>query len=64
MLEARFDKSGVIWFTEKKRKPLDARRLQAGMFMERPDLWTKPRHNHRKKPPKEQLKLFGEQDGL
>lgn len=38
MQEAKFDRSGKIWFTEKKRKPPDPRRLQAAMFTDRPDL--------------------------
>lgn len=64
MLEAKFDESSVIWFTDKKRKPLDATRFQSGMFMDRPDLWVKPRRNHKKKVGPAQLKLFGERDGL
>jgi len=64
MLEAKFDKSGAIWFTPKKGKPFDARRLQSGMFMDRPDLWTRPKRNHRKRAPEAQLNLFGERDGL
>ena len=64
MLEAKFDDSSVIWFTPKQRKPFDATRLQAGMFMDRPDLWIKPRRNNHRKVAKEQLHLFGEQDAL
>jgi len=64
MLEAKFDMGSVIWFTSKKRKPFDATRLQSGMFMDRADLWRPSRRNHRKKPPKEQLELFEESDGL
>ena len=64
MLEGKFDGEGVIWFKEKKRKPFDARKLQSAMFMDRPDLWTKPRHNHRRKVAKEQLRLLVEQEDL
>lgn len=64
MLEAKFDESSVIWFKEKKRKPFDATRLQSGMFMERADLWIKPKRNHKKKVAREQLDLFGERNGL
>lgn len=60
MQEAKFDESSVIWFTEKEKKPLDATRLQSGMFTDRPDLWIKPGRNHRKRVPKEQLGLLGE----
>jgi hypothetical protein len=37
----QFDEQGA-YFAEHKPKPMDARRLQAGMFMDRPDLWRRP----------------------
>lgn len=64
VLEVKFDDSGVIWYSDKKRKPFDATKLQAAMFLDRPDLWIKPRRNHRKKVAKEQLRLLGEQEAL
>lgn len=60
MQSAKFDDSGVIWFTPEKGKPVDATKLQSAMFMDRPDLWIKPRRNHRKRVPTEQLHLFVE----
>ena len=57
MQEAKFDETSQVWFTEKKPKPFDTRRLQSAMFMDRPDLWQKPRRNGHKRVPPEQLKL-------
>jgi hypothetical protein len=37
----QFDEQGP-YFTEQKPKIVDARRLQAAMFMDRPDLWRRP----------------------
>ena len=64
MLESKFDDSSVIWFTPKKRKPLDATRLQSGMFMDRPDLWKPSIKRRPKKVPPEQTKLFEDGDSL
>lgn len=58
MHQAQFDQASHITFTEKKRKPFDSRRLQAAMFMDRPDLWRSKARTHRKRVPKEQEKLF------
>lgn len=64
MLEAKFDKSGVIWLSPKQRKPLDARRLQSAMFMDRPDLWRPSMQRRRKRVAKEQLHLFTSKESL
>lgn len=58
MLEGSFDKSGKLYFEEKKVKKLDPRRLQAGMFMDRPDLWKAPARERQKAKPPEQQKLL------
>ncbi|GAH53849.1 unnamed protein product [marine sediment metagenome] len=58
MQEGKFDEASQIWFTEKKGKPPDMRRLQGAMFMDRPDLWQKPKRNRRKRVAKEQQSLF------
>jgi len=57
MLKGEFNEDRKIEFYEVKGKPFDTRRLQAGMFMDRPDLWRKPRSNHRKRVAKEQERL-------
>ena len=64
MLEGKFDSSSVIWFTPKKRKPVDATRFQSGMFMDRADLWKPNTRKRRRRVAKEQLRLIGESDGL
>ncbi len=52
----QFDEQGA-YFTEHKPKPMDACRLQAGMFMDRPDLWRRP--GRKPKPVEDnQLPLF------
>jgi hypothetical protein len=52
---------GQILFTEVPYKPPDAWRLQAGMFMDRPDLWpTRNGRRRSKPPPPEQQPLFPE----
>lgn len=58
MHQAQFDEASKVTFTEKKRKPFDTRRLQAAMFMDRPDLWRKPRRNGHKRVPPGQQKLL------
>ena len=58
MLEGKFDKTGALYFEEAKRKPFDARRLQAAMFMDRPDLWKAPARKRRKAAPPEQQPLL------
>jgi len=64
MLESKFDDSSVIWFAEKKRKPLDPTRLQSAMFMDRPDLWKPTTHRHPKRVPPEQIELPLSEGGL
>lgn len=59
MLEAKFDDACTIQFSPPKKKPFDATRLQAAMFMDRPDLWQKKRSRHQAKLPKGQLRLPG-----
>jgi len=58
MLRSEFNQEGEVEFSEVKGKLLDPRRLQAAMFMDRPDLWRKPARNHRERVAKEQQKLF------
>lgn len=58
MLKGEFDADGKVEFYEVKNKPLDMRRLQSAMFMDRPDLWKKPGRNGHKRIPQEQKKLF------
>jgi len=40
-MQAQFDDT-EIYFIPAEIKPFDMARLQAGMFMDRPDLWRKP----------------------
>lgn len=58
MLKAEFNQEGKIEFSEVKSRPRDPTKLQAAMFMDRPDLWRKHRSNHRKRVAKEQQKLI------
>lgn len=58
MLKAEFNQAGQIEFYTVKAKPFDTRRIQAGMFMDRPDLWRMPERNRRKRIPKEQGTLL------
>jgi len=58
MLKSEFNKEGKIEFYEAKPKPFDTSRHQAGMFMDRPDLWRKPGRNRKKRIPREQEKLL------
>jgi len=37
-----FTSMNIVW-QEARSKPFDYRKLQAGMFSDRPDLWTKKR---------------------
>lgn len=39
MLRSEFNQEGKMEFSEVQSKPRNTTRLQAGMFMERPDLW-------------------------
>jgi len=58
MMRGQFNGDGTVEFYAVKKKPFDLTRLQAGMFMDRPDLWTKPRRNGHKRTPKEQIQLL------
>lgn len=58
MLKSEFNQDGKVEFYEVKGKPFDPWRLQAAMFMDRPDLWRKPQRNHRKKALPGQEKLL------
>lgn len=64
MQKSEFDLDGKIEFYEVKTKPLDPRRLQSAMFMDRPDLWIKPRRNGQRRTPKEQLRMFDDPEHL
>ena len=60
MLKGEFNPDGKIEFSEFKKKALDPRRLQGGMFMDRLDLWKAPVKRLKKVDPPEQQKLFKE----
>jgi len=45
-----FEKGILIW-QEAEVKPFDCRRLQVGMFTDRPDLWRKPKKKQRSVAP-------------
>jgi len=49
---------GSILFSPAKRKPLNPREFQHGMFMDRPDLWKKPLRKRRKHVPANQVPMF------
>ena len=50
---------GEVLFEEVRPKPLDLRRYQGAMFLDRPDLWSAPRRHRNGKPvPPEQQPLF------
>jgi len=51
-----FEKGAIIW-QEADIKPFDCRKLQAGMFMDRPDLWRKSARKPRPVAP-EQMALI------
>jgi hypothetical protein len=51
-----FEKGTQVW-QEVEVKPLDCRRLQAGMFIDRPDLWRKPKRKPHQVAP-EQMTLI------
>lgn len=42
--------------------PTSPRAVQGGMFMDRPELWTKPRRRRGKPPPPEQQPLLDSED--
>jgi len=48
MKQAQFDASGKIVWDEIKQPPPPADRNQAGMFMDRPDLWKKNKKRGKK----------------
>ncbi len=58
MQEASFDLAGEITFTEKKVRGLKPERLQAGMFMDRADLWKRRKRRRGKRVGPEQSKMF------
>ena len=53
-----FNTDGKLEFYEVKSKARDLSMFQGAMFMDRPDLWEKPRRNSPKRVAKEQQKLF------
>ena len=57
MQSSTYDDKGVIFFEEFHPKPFDTRKLQSGMFADRPDLWRKPARKQ-KPVPQEQLQLL------
>jgi len=57
MQSAQYDDKGNIYFEEYHSKPFNLKRLQAGMFADRPDLWRKPARKQKQTPP-EQLQLL------
>lgn len=42
MLVGQFSPDGKQFFSHQDSRPSDTRKLQAGMFIDRPDLWRKP----------------------
>lgn len=58
MMQGEFTTDGKVEFSEVKSKARDMARLQAGMFMDRPDLWRKPPSPRKGRRPPEQQKLF------
>lgn len=58
MQRGEFNLDGKIEFVTVNKKAADPTRLQAGMFMDRPDLWKKPSKKRRRVPPPEQHELF------
>lgn len=47
-----FENGTLIW-READIKPFNCRKIQAGMFMDRPDLWTKPKRKSRPVAPRQ-----------
>jgi len=64
MQESKFDDAGVLWFREKKKKPLDPKRFQSAMFIDRPDLWKPSTRRRTHKVPSEQIPLPGDSPPL
>ena len=58
MLKGEFNHDGKLEFYEVSRKPPDLRHLQSAMFIDRPDLWRKPKRNNSKPLPPEQIILL------
>ena len=56
--QGEFDQASKITFNEKKGKPFNRARIQAGMFMDRPDLWQKPKRRRRRRVRPGQKELF------
>jgi hypothetical protein len=53
-----FDDKGIVVFTETEKKPVDPKRFQAAMFMDRADLWKKAGPKHPAPYDPAQLTLF------
>jgi hypothetical protein len=58
MMVGSFGVDGQPVFYQVRPKTVDTARLQAGMFMDRPDLWRKPPARRRRRIPPEQQRLF------
>lgn len=58
MLKGEFNNDGKLEFYEASQKPPNLRHLQGAMFMDRPDLWLKPKRKRLKSPPQEQINLL------
>ena len=54
----QFDTNTSIFFETARRKPFNARRLQSGMFTDRPDLWHKPQRKRIKAVSSSQIPMF------
>jgi len=63
MYKAVYDyDSGKTYFEPTSIKAIDPRKLQAGMFADRPDLWHKPRKAT--KPNPSQMTMFEDPDNM
>lgn len=58
MMAGQFGVDGKPVFIAVPSKTRDMSQLQAGMFMDRPDLWRKPPPKRRHRVPTEQQRLF------
>lgn len=58
MMTGEFNGNGQVIFYQSKTKPFDQRRLQAAMFVDRPDLWKSKTRPYRKRVPPEQLTML------
>lgn len=60
MMIGEFNQAGKIEFYTVKAKPFDLSRLQAAMFVDRPDLWQKKPKRRARATPSGQQRLFEE----